>query len=511
MDAIPAGAGVFSCDFSERLRKVGSAGRNALPFPFLVWFPNFLLIGGDIMRRSKVFLFLLCLMLCVSLLSAALAESALSDLWNSGCNLLFHTDNVTADGEAEFLLDGQYFKTAKLHYVQDGYCSYYGLGLLTPRKNGDIQETGWTIIENELGVYNVMEVYTPGVYANGAGVTPHNTLLRRSVELDALTALGSAVLSQVEPLLPQDMITAEEKEGGRSLRLHVTEEQIPDLAQSALNLAAGYLSNRWFGLWFDRSVATEDTARFEDYITVTQALLDGTVNWKLRDADVEFTLDAQGRITGVEGYVKAASTYRDGTVREVEVKGNLSFTAYGESKVKPFDPKDYGVVTYQEMYGNEEDIPDLELDEAAWEEWHTRAVETLKRQGYEVSPQNDWGGWTSVHDICIQFTKDDGPMYFCSFAEDGNLMCLRNEAQGWLGAEEKEPLDDEPDAAAAEAFVRAFVAQESPDWVANLEYLTLQSVLTAQDGTRYLTFTNGSAFFIVLAEPSMQMEFYTAY
>ena len=41
-------------------------------------------------------------------------------------------------------------------------------------KDGKSILDGWTIIENELGVYNVMEVYTPGVYATGAGQDSDN-------------------------------------------------------------------------------------------------------------------------------------------------------------------------------------------------------------------------------------------------------------------------------------------------------------------------------------------------
>ena len=324
------------------------------------------MIGGNTMRRSKAFLFLLCLMLCVSLLSAALAESALSDLWNSGCNLLFHTDNVTADGEAEFLLDGQYFKTAKLHYVQDGYCSYYGLGLLTPRKNGDIQETGWTIIADDVGGHVWVEKIMP-IYHEGSDA-PCNSLLRRSVELDALTELGSILTRQLEPMLPEGVITSAEKDGLNTVHLSVSESQLPDAALSALNLAALFLSDRWFAYSSDRTYAIDGRAPFENYVTATQALTDGTIRWTLRNADAEFSMDAQNRLQAAQGTVTAASAFWDGEVREIEVSFDLSVTDYGQSKVAPFDPDDYGVMLPWEFYGDSTDYPIPDGEEATYTE-----------------------------------------------------------------------------------------------------------------------------------------------
>ena len=294
------------------------------------------------MKHSKFYILIAVLCLCAVFVTGALAESALNTLWDSGCDFLFHTDNVTVTGKASFSLDGEHFKTAELRYIQDGYSSFYGLKLLTPREDGSERETGWTIIADEEGSFAVMEVYEPGVYRRGTD-TPQNSLLRRSVRLDALTELGGPLLKQVELLLPEDAVTVADTNGERTVHIVISEDQIPQVALSALNLAAGYLSDRWFAYGYDRTVIKEEAFTFDHYVTPTEALTDGTVRWTLRSLDADFSLDSQNRLTAVRGTAKVASTFWDGTVREVEVQFDFSINDYGTSSVKPFDPADYNV------------------------------------------------------------------------------------------------------------------------------------------------------------------------
>ena len=294
------------------------------------------------MHHSKLLILIAALCLCAVFATGALAESTLNTLWDSGCDFLFHTDNVTVTGEASFSLDEKHFKTAELHYIQDGYSSFYGLKLLTPREDGSERETGWTIIADDEGSLVVMEAYEPGVYRCGTD-TPQNSLLRRSLWLDALTELGGPLLKHVETMLPEGAVTVADTDGTRTVHIAAAGEQIPQVAVSALNLAASYLSNRWFAYGYDRTIIKDEAFAFDHYFTPTQALTDGTVRWTLRAVDADFGLDAQNRLTAVRGTVKAASTFWDGVVREVEVQFDFSIADYGTSSVKPFDPADYNV------------------------------------------------------------------------------------------------------------------------------------------------------------------------
>lgn len=294
------------------------------------------------MHRTKAFILAAALCLCAALTALALSDGALKTVWDSGCDFLFHTDNVTVTGQATFSLDGERFKTAELNYIQDGYKSCYGLKLLTPWSDGTEHETGWTIIAAGDGTITVMEAYTPGEYKWATG-EPQNTLLRRTVRLDALTELGGLLAGSVESLLPEGAVTVTEADGTKTVHIALREGQIPDTAVSALNVAAGYLSDRWFCYGYDRYIIEDEAFAFDQYVTVTEALTDGTVRWALKNVDADFVLDAQSRLAGVRGTVKVASEYWDGTVRDVEVKFDFAATDYGASAVKPFDPDDYGV------------------------------------------------------------------------------------------------------------------------------------------------------------------------
>ncbi len=99
----------------------------------------------------------------------------------------------------------------------------------------------------------------------------------------------------------------------KSVPIAVSKDQIPEMAVSALNLALSYLSSRWFSLGYDQGIAQGEGTPFENYITVTQALTNGTVRWALEEADVDFSIDSQGRLSMTKGEVRVASVFRDQT------------------------------------------------------------------------------------------------------------------------------------------------------------------------------------------------------
>ena len=460
------------------------------------------------MRRFKSFILVIAILLTVLLPAAAMADSALADLWKAGTDFLFHTDNVTVAGDAVFLLDGTRFKTAQLDYLQDGYRSYYGLKLLTPKKDGGERETGWTIIADERGNIAVMEAYAPGTYKQGYGAA-QNTLLRRSVQLDALIELGGLLAGQVESMLPEGAVTVSEAEGAKTVHIKLSGSEIPEIAASALNVAAGYLSDRWFSYSHDRSLG-DDAADFENYITVTQALTDGTVKWTLQNADIEAVMDAQGRLSAVSGVVGAASTFWDGSVREVEIRFSLTMQDYGASHVKPFDPDDYHVSLPGSAFGEEFMGDEIFMDEAAWEEMKNRADALLQKQGYQVSADAGWGGEILGNSISLHIDGSEDAFLF-SFTKDGSLLTLERVTAPWLVADERETEGIAPDAiAAADAWMRAFLADACPDIADRIGYLEPQSAIFLEDGSQYVKFhdSNDFAHFVVRVTPEIRVEYY---
>ncbi|MBR6187105.1 MAG: hypothetical protein IKQ41_12705 [Clostridia bacterium] len=465
------------------------------------------------MHKTKVTLLLATLLACVLCVSIALAESSMAGLWQSGCDFLFHTDNVTVTGEATFSLDGERFKTAKLNYIQDGYHSYYGLTLLTPRADGTEQETGWTILADETGNYYVMEAYFPGTYRIGNSL-PQNSLLRRTVRLDALANLGGLLIGQIEPLLPDGVITQEEKDGVKCVHLALSDGQTPDIALSALNVAAIYLSDRWFAI--EHSIPEDGYVLFENYTTKTNALTDGTIFWKLKSADVDFVLDAQGRFSSVKGTVSAESTFWDQSVRTVEVAFSLDMTAYGESHVKPFDPADYNVELMEFEYAQEEmGFELIPIDSEEMDALMDKAAALLATQGFTIDPNASRGGWNMGAFIDVSFMNPDDVEYNCTFAEDGSVLMMQAYWTGWAESEEKEPEGvEEETIAAAKALIQSFIDENNPALSPDIPSLTLFSMMKPQEGGTYLVFGDAEqsiVIFVVQVEPAMRIVHYAEF
>ena len=134
------------------------------------------------MKRS--FLIILSIILLTVFTTCALAEKPLTALFDFSEELLFATSNVTITGKAEFTLDGEWFKTAEIKYIQDGDRSFWDLKLTSPKQDGTERHNGYTVIADGSKIY-VMEVYRPGIYKTGTG-TPQSTLLRKSIQLDLM-------------------------------------------------------------------------------------------------------------------------------------------------------------------------------------------------------------------------------------------------------------------------------------------------------------------------------------
>ena len=465
------------------------------------------------MRHSKIVILILATLLCAVLASTALAESTWGKLWTSGCDLLFNTHNVTVDGKAVFSLEGERFKTAELHYVQDGNRSLYDLKLLTPKSDGTDRETGWTIIAGEEGYYYVMEAYYPGTYREGSD-SKQNTLLRRSIQLDALVDLGGIVINQLDTLLPEGVIAVNETEGAKTIHIAINGEQIPELAANALNLGANFLSDRWFGYSFDRSRDGEDGPNFGSYVTVTEALTDGTVRWALRNADVDFDLDSHDRLNSVHGNICMESTFHDGSVRAVTVAFELNMTEWGTSRVKQFDPEDYGVVP--QWVDEDEYSEEAELDEAEIEKWIEKAKKVFAKQGYAVEEKAEYEvHGTEENGAFIVIFAPGGEARYCSFDAAGELMFLDYMSPIW-GAVETQDVDSLDPALIGKAkdYIRSFLTDENPAFLERMGELSPQYQIETEDGSLYLALYDdekSGALFVVCAAPDFRMEYFSIY
>ena len=182
------------------------------------------------MNRNKLCALLLSLLLLLGMPLPAGAEDVLAGMVNAGSGLLFGTDNVTITANAAFALDGVTFKQADVSHIQRGAMVYRQVLLRTPQEDGTERETGYAFLVDEEGK-TARRLHSSTVDYDPA-TTFRSTVLRRSVETDALVSLCRGVASQLEAALPEGALTREED----TWTLHLTAEHVPEAVDSVLTL-----------------------------------------------------------------------------------------------------------------------------------------------------------------------------------------------------------------------------------------------------------------------------------
>ena len=285
----------------------------------------------------------LSIILILSLTMTALADSSTDLFYDSVMELLFQTNNVTLNGQAEFLLDGERFKTAELRYIQDYTNSLYQLNLHTPRRNGSQspdRESGYTIIANGEKVY-VMEVIYPGVYKTGTTYA-QSTILRKSVQLNLMTELVRMLAGQADTL-PGDQAVTVQPDGQGGKELHITlGEDVPEIVNTVLNVFYQFAAKRYFETDYDY-VSEQDMGLMEHYLTVTEGILRTTKHISLKQAHITMQVNGHGQTEQIKGDVSLfLNTGRDGT-RQLDFTFSLNVSDLDSSHVDKFDPSEYGV------------------------------------------------------------------------------------------------------------------------------------------------------------------------
>ena len=182
-----------------------------------------------------------------------------------------------------------------------------------------------------------MEAMNPGYYKT-AVTFPQTTVLRRSVQLDLMTAFVRDLAKQADTLLGEGAVTAApDAQGGTEIRI-VADENVP----------YQYAASRYFGVEYD-ALSTRYMSSISNYISVTQGILYTTEYMYLKQADITVSLDAAGELQAVSG---AAAVYLqtggDGE-HTLDVTFRLDVSDRGTSKVETFNPDAYGVVPANEF------------------------------------------------------------------------------------------------------------------------------------------------------------------
>ena len=398
------------------------------------------------MRKAKtVIAALLILTLCLT----AAAESSLTPFIDAAERLAFDTHNVTITGKADFLLDGERFKTAEITYVQDGENSFWQEKLLTPRPWKPDLESGFTVIQNGWDIY-VMEALKPGQFREGSD-GKQNTLLRRSAVADLLLTLARAAADQLEPLFGSAVTVTEQAGGARNLRFELKDGDAPAVLNILANLGLRFAGKRLLGIDAEAWDAFSVTGW-----TKIQTILYATKDVRLKDCSVLVSMDEQGRLTGLSGEcsallvsytaeeleaVRDQEEYIDGfTVKDgvLTVRFDAALSQYGESTVKPFDPRDYLTVPPEEQTEPErEEEPLTEAQEAAYQQY---ALAACKAAGYETVKYLETEMNNGIADVRVD--TEGGICYLC-LSEDGMLLELFLEKSDIEGNEEMPDYPDE--------------------------------------------------------------------
>ena len=470
------------------------------------------------MKRFAVLL--AALVLAFALTANALAESAVTRVYDAAWQLLFDSSNVTMEGHAEFSLDGTWFKTADGTYVQDGERSLWKLALNTPRSNGTERAGGYTVIADGENVF-VMEVYDPGVYRSGL-TAASSTILRRSAQLTLVTDLLRLAAGQADALLG-DALTVTEGDDGTELRVRL-DGDTPELLNAALNLAAQFAVGRYFGIDFDHLTAYNPRP-MDSFITTTEAILYCTEHIALQKADVTVKLDAEGRLSSVSGSASVTlETVSDGA-RVLDTVFSLRVSGWGESHVDAFDPAAYGVIPYYEAMSMPDEpaeaVEPIEADTA--EEFVQKAVRTWHEAGFSEEGIHDGEYWiyrgTGLYDsdlIYVDFATEDLSVMLRAAADgDHNLLQLELLTNAWNAADDEqreEAIPDEALAAEAEARLLAFLEEANPAARSRADSLERVWWLEA-DGESYLGVYQelsggGSISAVMRAAPAWRLEYF---
>ena len=397
------------------------------------------------MKKAKI---LTAVILTLALCLTAVAESSLVPFIDAAERLAFHTNNVTITGNAEIFLDGERIKTAEITYVQDGENSFWQEKLFTPRPWRKDLESGFTVIQNGWDIY-VMEALKPGLYREGSDAK-QDTLLRRSAMADVLLALSRVAADQMEPLFSAALSVTEKENGAKEARLELKDGEAPGVLNVLANLGLRFAGRRLLGI----DAEAWDAFSVQGW-TQVQSIFYATKDVRLKDCSVLAQMDEQGRLTGLSGELSALLvSYTAEELESVEdqegynedyeakdqaltVRFHAELSQYGESKVKLFDPKDYGVVppeAWQKPEPLEETL--TEEQEAAFAQ---AAEKALKAAGYESVKYLETtmdNGWANVR------LDTEGGICYVTLTEDGLLLDLFLESD-FEGNEEMPDFPDE--------------------------------------------------------------------
>ena len=467
---------------------------------------------------KKVTIIIMAVLLALMISAAALANNTAAELYEKTVDLLFHTDNVTLKVNAEFSLDGVWFKTAEGTWKQDGNRSFRELILRSPKADGSERRNGYTIV-TDAEKLALMEVMTPGVYR--AGYTAgRNSILRNTVETNTLCALAEALAAQSDLLLGEGSIS-KTAEGDILIKL---DDNAPKMANAALNQAVRFAAKRYFDMDYDR-MRSDSALSMYNYATVTEGILYSMQSTAFRKVEITVKTDADGRLQHAEGmiglYVNAAA---DGW-KQLDVSFSADVSDLGSTVVRKFDPADYQVVldVQEEAFG-----PDLGMEVpgempaengALIDEISIKAMEIWAETGFDMIATTSVGCRMEENGYVVSLEGGDNVVKKSYFKLDGQFTGIQAEPNDWQNQDSAAYVfDPEPDADTdrkAKDFLMDFLGKTNPELLNIVKDLKMEWMYES-DGAVYAQYhedpldqAGDGVLFVIRISPTMRVEYYS--
>ena len=264
------------------------------------------------------------LLLCLSVLTAG-ADSLLLPLYDAATDLLFHSENVTVTASVTCSLDGAFFKEAAVTHSQSGMDFYRDVYLTTPREDGSLRESGYTILSLD-GQTTALRSYPPYVLDYDRE-DERVCILRHSVGVDNLVRLCRSVAELTESSLPEGAVTSEQ-EG--AVVISLAGETTPGTVNTLLTNLLLYYGYATKGITYD-DMALTAWGDVYDYTTVAEGILYCVSDAELASLNASIRLDESGRMSVVTGVAELAIFTRGGNTHSLKVDFSLEATDWGST------------------------------------------------------------------------------------------------------------------------------------------------------------------------------------
>ena len=466
---------------------------------------------------KKLAILISLLLVALAVCTAALANDPAVELYDSAATLLFSHDNLTLNVTADFSLDGQWFKTAEATLKQNGDRTFRKLHLRSPKKDGTERENGYTIVTEGNDLY-LMEDFTPGIFRTGV-IGDRASVIRNTVESKKLIDLGRALASQADLLLGKDAIT-KTADGAYSIRLG---DNTSELANAVLNQAAMFAAKRYFDFDYDQINIGPSYSIISNYGTTTQGIFYCTQGISVRKAEITVQKDESGYPVHAEGSIGLyLETAEEGT-RQLDIVFIADVSDIGNTMLKKFDPKEYGVVIAADAFmpfEGEESQP--VTSESLVDEMGNEAMRIWGYTGFNMASATSFDcAWNGNYNVVSLAGGDDGMTKEAYFSEEGQFYFIEAHPNEWLdnlaSLDEYDfdtGLDEQTDLK-AQAFFMEFLENIHYERINEVKDLKVQWTYE-KDGSLYAMYEDkapehdGSGVsFVIRILPEMRIESYT--